>query len=190
MTFIFDTSSLVSLARYYLPFDQQGKIYNHMKKAMESKRIILIDAVFDECRYVAKKIVPERLDFLSDKSFMKKNKLPVITEEIIPAAPAKFYNMVENNFTTLAKNTLSETEFEKRKQEYLNSADARMIILAYNENYGDLASDWVIVTEETGEANDKKEFKKIPDICKQLNIRTMNLPEYLSAFEDLNIFFG
>lgn len=86
------------MARYYLPFDHQKMIYNHIKQALEYKRIILIDAVIQECSFVAKGIVLQKLDFLADKTFLKSNDIPIKTDDIIPAAPRKFYNMVDNNF--------------------------------------------------------------------------------------------
>lgn len=190
MMFIFDTSSFVSLARYYLPFDSQKKIYQHVKTSVEAGRIILIDAVLEECRFVAQKIVMEKLDFLSDKAFLKTNNIPVKTKDIIPAAPARFYNMVENNFTTPVKSTLTDIEFENLKQEFLNSADARMIMYAFNHNHKNTVFDLAIVTEESGLSNDNKAFKKLPSICKQLDIRTMTLPEYLSLCDDLDMNLG
>jgi len=188
--FIFDTSSLVSMVRYYLPFDAQGKIYRHVKTAIESERIILIDAVLDECKFVAQKIVVNKLDFLDDKDFLKANNSPVKTQDIIPAAPARFYNMVEHNFTTPVKRNLSEIQFEKLKQEFLKSADARMVIYAFNYKHAKPDSEIFIVTEETGQANDNKAFRKLPAICSQLDIPTMALPKYLSSCEDLDISFG
>ena len=188
--FIFDTSSFLSMVRYYLPFDSQGRIYKHVKKSIENERIILIDAVLDECKVVAQKIVVNRLDFLDDKDFLKANSSPVKTQDIIPAAPARFYNMVEHNFTTPVKRTLTDIQFEKLKQEFLKSADARMVIYAYNYKRGEPDSEIFIVTEETGQANDNKAFRKLPAICNLLDIPTMTLPEYLNSCEDLDMRLG
>jgi len=190
MMFIFDTSSFVSLARYYLPFDHQEKIYNHVKQGLENRRILLIDAVLEECRFVAKRIVIEKLDFLLDKSFLKANHLPLKTEDIIPASPRKFYNMVDNNFTTPARIVLTDTEFESNKREFLRSADTRMVMYAFNRQHQDPDVDIVIVTEESEQANDNKAFKKLPAICHFLDLRTMPLPEYLALCEDLNMKLG
>ena len=38
----------------------------------------------------------------------------------------------------------------------------------------------VIVTEETGYSNDGKPFRKIPEICETIGVRTLNLPMFLS----------
>jgi hypothetical protein len=179
------------MARYYLPFDSQGRIHTHVKASLESGRIVLIDAVLDECKVVARKIVVEKLDFLADKDFLKTNSVPVKTKDIIPAAPAKFYNMVDNNFTTPARRNLTDIQFEMHKKEFLASADARMVMFAYNYKHENSDSGiCCIVTEETGQANDNKAFKKLPAICDQLGIPTMALPEYLIGCEDLDMSFG
>ena len=89
MMFIFDTSSFVSLARYYLPFDSKVRIYQHVKSSIENGRIVLVDAVLEECRYVAGRVVVEKLDFLTDKDFLKENSVPMKTKDIVPAAPVR-----------------------------------------------------------------------------------------------------
>lgn len=188
--FIFDTSSFISMVRYYLPFDSRGMIYQHVKASIENERIILIDAVLDECKVVAKRIVVEKLDFLDNKDFLKANKCPVKTQDIVPAAPVRFYNMVEHNFTTPLKRNLSDIQFEKLKQAFLKSADARMVIYAYNYKHGNPDSEIFIVTEETGQANDNKAFRKLTAICEQLEIPTITVPEYLNSCEDLDMRLG
>ena len=64
-----------------------------------------------------------------------------------------------------------------------------MIIYALNEkkNYPDL--DVIIVTEETDGGNDNKEFKKIPAICKILEIQVKTLPELLKTYDGIDIEF-
>jgi len=161
-----------------------------VKSSIENGRIVLIDAVLDECKVVAGRIVIEKLDFLADKDFLKTNSIPVKTKDIIPAAPARFYNMVDNNFTTPVRRNLTDIQFEKLKQEFLASADARMVMYAYNYKHENPDSEIFIVTEETRQANDNKAFKKLPAICDQLDIPTMALPEYLNGCEDLVMSFG
>lgn len=97
--------------------------------------------------------------------------------------------MVDDNFRTPLSRRLSEPEFEQRKKEFLNSADARMILLALNEKHNNRDIEIVIVTEESETANDHKAFKKIPAICKILDIEVMTLPELLSKYNDVNIEF-
>jgi hypothetical protein len=176
--------------RYYLPFDGNQKIYKHFKGALEANRIILLDEVLKECQYVSKKIVVEKLNFLKEKEFLKGNNLPLKTNDMIPAAPARFYNMVDNNFTTPVANQLSGIEFEQHKNEYLASADAKLILYGYNKRHENQDVELAIVTEETSGANDNKAFKKLPVICNQLGIRSINLPDYLAGCDDLEINMG
>lgn len=190
MIFIFDTSSFVSLARYYLPFDSNQKIYKHINRSLVNGQIVLIDSVLEECRFVSKKIVVDKLDFLKGKDFLKRHNLPLKTKNLIPAAPVRFYNMVDNNFTTPVKKQLSGSEFEQHKKEYLASADAKLILYAYNKQHEKPDIELAIVTEESGEANDNKVFKKLPAICKRLSIQSMALPEYLSISKDIDINFS
>lgn len=58
-----------------------------------------------------------------------------------------------------------------------------MILYAYNN----MDKDPVIITEETGFNNDGKIFKKIPEICRSINITTMSLPEFLSKHAVINL---
>lgn len=62
MTAVIDTSSLISLVRYYLPFDRQNILYDLFQKKIESNQIIVLDKVFDECRYTSQGIVVKKLD--------------------------------------------------------------------------------------------------------------------------------
>lgn len=160
------------------------------KGALEADRIILIDEVLKECRFVSKKIVVEKLEFLNEKEFLRENNLPLNTKDLIPSASVRFYNMVDNNFTTPVTNQLSGIEFEQHKKEYLASADAKLILYAYNKKHESPDVELAIVTEETSEVNDNKAFKKLPAICKQLGIRSINLPQYLAGCEDLEINMG
>ena len=54
MKAIIDTSSLLSLVRYYLPFDQDTKLFDFIKSEFENGNLILIDAVYQECDTVFK----------------------------------------------------------------------------------------------------------------------------------------
>ncbi|MEA1786004.1 DUF4411 family protein [Arenibacter sp. GZD96] len=47
----------------------------------------------------------------------------------------------------------------------------------------------VLVTEETEISNDNKLFKKIPAICKELQIETMTLPELIAKYDGIEIDF-
>lgn len=189
MKVIIDTSSLLSLVRYYLPFDNNHKLFDFIKKEIEIGRIIIIDEVLKECEFTSKQLVLKSLKYLKDKDFKKKHKIPFKTKDILPPSTKKFYNMVDDNFRTALSRRLTGSEFEQRKKEFLNSADARMILLALNERHINQNIEIAIVTEESETANDHKAFKKIPAICNILDIDVMTLPELLTKYNKVNIEF-
>lgn len=47
----------------------------------------------------------------------------------------------------------------------------------------------ILVTEETESSNDNKLFKKIPAICKELEIDTKTLPELITNYDSIVIDF-
>ena len=85
-----DTSSLLSLVRYYLPFDKKDILFDFIKSKIENREIIVLDKVFEECSYTAKGIVIEKLEYLK----LKKNQIK--TTELLPSQT--FFNQVEHNF--------------------------------------------------------------------------------------------
>lgn len=112
----------------------------------------------------------EQFDFL-DK---KKNQFR--TEELLPYP--RFFNLVENQFAnSIAKKRLSDVEFEKLKGDFLESADAKLVLFGLQQKK--LQKPITIITEETEASNDNKAFKKLPTICKMMDIDVMTLPEYL-----------
>ena len=66
MKVVIDTSSLISLVRYYLPFDNDNKLFDFFKKQIEDYEILIIDEVLKECKYTSKKIVVNKLPYLID----------------------------------------------------------------------------------------------------------------------------
>lgn len=190
MKVVIDTNSLLSLVRYYLPFDKKGVLFQFFKKKIEIGEIIIIDKVLQECSYISKGIILTVLDYLNDKTFLKTAKIPNKTDSLLAPSPAKFLRQVENQFVNTIvrrQRKLSETEFENRKNAFLNDADMRQIILCSN-----LIKDGekvVLVTEETESSNDDKLFKKIPSICKELDIETITLPELIAKYDGIDIDF-
>ncbi len=190
MKVVIDTNSLLSLVRYYLPFDKKGVLFNFFKTKIEKGEIIIIDKVFQECTYNSKGIVLTTLDYLKDKTFLKSSKVPYKTDSLIAPSPAKFLRQVENQFVNTVvrrQKKLSDTEFENQKNSFLNDADMKQIILCLNLiKEGERV---VLVTEETESSNDNKLFKKIPAICKELEIETMTLPELIAKYDGIDIDF-
>jgi hypothetical protein len=190
MKVVIDTNSLLSLVRYYLPFDKKGVLFNFFKTKIEKGEIIIIDKVFQECTYNSKGIVLTTLDYLKDKTFLKSSKVPYKTDFLLAPSPAKFLRQVENQFVNTIvrrQKKLSDTEFENQKNSFLNDADMKQIILCLNLiKEGERV---VLVTEETESSNDNKLFRKIPAICKELEIETMTLPELIAKYDGIDIDF-
>jgi hypothetical protein len=188
MKVVIDTSSLLSLVRYYLPFDKQKILFEIVKTKIANGEILVIDKIIDECEYTSKGIVLEILSFLTDKTFNKTHKLPLNTEFILPPAPAKFYRMVDNNFVVaIQRKRLNDTQYDSLKNDFMNSADMKMILTSLNLKSENPADEIYLVTEETEASNDNKVFKKIPAICSQLDIPTINIQQLIDKFEGINI---
>ena len=190
MKVVIDTNSLLSLVRYYLPFDKNSVLFSFIKEKISSGEIIIIDKILEECEYISKGMVLSSLGFLAEKSFLKSFKIPVNTEYILPPAPAKFYRQIDNQFINgVIKNKLTPVEYENRKSDFLNSADMRLILFCLNLKKINPQQEIYLVTEETQDSNDSKVFKKIPAICRILEIETLNLPQMLDRFDGVDIEF-
>ena len=190
MKVVIDTNSLLSLVRYYLPFDKQGVLFDFIKSKIENGDIIIIDKVLDECTYNSKGLVLEKLPYLTENTFLKSAKVPYKTDSLLAPSPAKFLRQLDNQFVNSVvrrQRKLTETEFENQKNAFLNDADIKQIILCLNLIKN--GEQVVLVTEETESSNDNKLFKKIPAICKELEIETMTLPELIAKYDGIDIDF-
>lgn len=192
MKAVIDTSSLLSLVRYYLPFDKKAVLFELIKNKISSGEIILLDAVYEESKFVSQKIIFKHLDFLTDKEFLKENKIVVKTELLIPFAPERFLNMVKNQFVAnpFQFRKLSEAEFEVKKKEFMESADAKLIMYSQHLLKDNPEEEIYLVTEETIAGNDLKLFKKIPAICDILDIPVITLPMLLEKYPEVDLGFG
>jgi len=188
MRVIIDTSSLISLVRYYLPFDKDSHLFENILRRIENHDIIIIDEVLNECRYTSKGIVVKSMNYLENKGFQKEFKVPIRTKDVLPPAPAKFYRRLEHEFINAsAKNNLSVVEFENRKSTFLKSADCRIVIHALNCIKLNPHEEIIIITEESEANNDNKAFKKLPTICKLLDIKVLTLPQLLEKYPDIDL---
>jgi len=179
MKVIIDTSSLLSLVRYYLPFDKNKILFSFIEQKVESGEIVILDKVYEECKYTANGIVVKILTYLSNK------KLQFKTDTLLPSQ--KFFNQLENQFINGAvRNKLSAVEFENRKTAFLNSADAKLLLYGL-QSLKEKLEETIIVTEETIFSNDNKSFKKLPAICKILEIEVTTLPKLLNMFEGIDL---
>ncbi|TDR18565.1 DUF4411 family protein [Flavobacterium cheniae] len=185
MKVIIDTNSLLSLVRYYLPFDKNKILYNFIKEKIQTGEIILIDKVYMQCSYISKGIIISELDFLNDKDYKKSAKIPYNTELTIPPNTKKFFHLLNSVFVNsviMKAKKITEVEFETLKNSHLNDADMKLVLLSLNliaqgENV-------FLVTEETSESNDNKLFVKIPAMCRELSINCINLPALIKLYQD------
>ncbi|MFZ4402417.1 MAG: DUF4411 family protein [Bacteroidales bacterium] len=180
MKVVIDTSSLISLVRYYLPFDKEGKLFQTIQSKVESGEIIVLDKVVEECKYISGGIIVTTLSLLLEKKNQEK------TNELLPNKA--FFNMLENQFVNPAiKRKLSPTEFESKKIGFLESADAKILLFSNSQKKS--GADIVVVTEESTNNNDNKAFKKIPAICEILEIKCLSLPQLLQTYQEIEVRF-
>lgn len=188
MKVVIDTNSLLSLVRYYLPFDKKGVLFQFIKSKVENGDIIIIDKVLEECTYNSKGLVIEKLQYLTESTFLKSTKVPYKTDSLLVPNSKQFFHQLNSVFVnTPIRKKLTDVEFENQKNSFIESADMKQVILALNlKNKGDQV---ILVTEETESSNDNKLFKKIPAICKELEIKTMTLPELIAKYDGIDIDF-
>jgi len=188
MKVVIDTNSLLSLVRYYLPFDKKGVLFQFIKSKIENGDVIIIDKVLEECTYNSKGLVIEKLKYLADKSFLKTAKVPYKSDSLLVPNTKQFFHKLNSVFVNSPiRRKLTDVEFENQKNSFIDSADMKQVIFALNlKNKGEQV---FLVTEETESSNDKKLFKKIPAICKELEIETMTLPELIAKYDGIDIDF-
>lgn len=180
MRAVIDTTSLVSFVRYYLPFDKADKLKKLLEKKFISGELIILDKVFEEAGRIAKGIVTEQLEFLDNKKKLVK------TELILPEQ--KFFKILENQLCYGAqKNRLNTVEFDLKKKEFLEAADAKLILFCLKDKNKLELDKPILVTEETRTDNDGKLFKKLPEICSILEIEHCNLPTLLRDYFQINL---
>jgi hypothetical protein len=177
MIALFDTSSFDVLAKCYYPFDQtEFVLRDFFIDGFKQQQILTSDKVIEECQRLKKGSILTHLNFLLDTSICK----PIYSHLLQPTITKKISNLVNNQFLNkgvLGFRDLSETELETEKQGFVNGTDFNLV-LAANQFLiqGRLVC---IVTEESKTENDGKLYKKIPNLCVPLGIKTMTLPEWL-----------
>ena len=170
MTAIIDTSSLLSFVRYYLPFDSKGVLRGFLVDQVRQGAIVILDAVWEECQYVAKGIVAQELPELQE--FVKD------TSSLFPSSQRKLSNLLDGNFCNgIEKKMLTEEEFASYKQEFMKSADYKIIVTCM-QHPTMFDADRCVITEETAIGNDGKVFKKLPAIMKILDIPVFTVSQF------------
>jgi len=190
MTVAIDTNSLIYLIRYYLKFDSNGKLFQLFKNKIESGQIVIINEVLEECKYTSKKIVVQTFDFLVDKDWKKANKVIAKTDIIIPPSPTKFHNIVDNQMINArAKREFSDDEYEIAKEQYLKSADARLILYGIDFKSKNKQEEFYVVTEESDVQNDNKAFKKIPTFGYFVGVDVISIADLIEKYPEVNVQF-
>ncbi len=184
MKILIDTSSLLALVRYYLPFEKEDAFKNLLKGRIDQREIIILDKVYEESKYVSKGEIIRELPFIRNKSIHFK------TDKLLPQQ--KFFRILDNQLSYgIQKNKLSDVEYEFYRNQFLESADAKLILYCMRDLNTLGLDNPVIVTEETQAENDKKTFKKLPAMCDILGIHHITLPELLKDYFTvrLSLFF-
>ncbi|MDD4236791.1 MAG: DUF4411 family protein [Bacteroidales bacterium] len=184
MKVVIDTSSLMALVRYYMPFDKDDRLKNLIKGKVERKEIIVLDKVQEESKYVTQGLIIKTLNFLKSEENIVK------TTDLLPYP--KFFNIVDeqlcNKKIKILRN-LSIPEYEQQKRNYLITADGKLILYCLiDKNQNTLLNDKpMLVSEETGTDNDNKLFKKLPECCRILKIEHCSLPTLIEKHFKLKL---
>lgn len=173
--YLVDSSSLVSLVRYYHPFDQGKRLMDSVHRNFEDNNWLLLNSVRDEIKRIAEGIVVNKYQFLGEEEEEEeRNKIKPLPEIIATMEQQKH---IDNNWVVdSVKDKLKPEEYSNERQGQVIGADFQLILTAMTAKNKKM---YTIVTEETETPNDNKLFKKIPIICKQEEIDYITLPELL-----------
>lgn len=169
---IIDTCSLVAIARYYLSIKDGNKLLSFLEHKFRSGDLILLSSIHREARYTHSGIVITAMPFLDDKELIMNDK------NLIPSAPKKFSNLLDNNFCiAVQRKKLTNEAYAQQKEAYMSSGDIKLILYALNN----IEQEPIIITEETKISNDGKLFKKIPAICEFFDLKCMTVTQWLAS---------
>lgn len=172
MVGVVDASSLLAIARYYLPIKDEAILLHFLEAKFRAKELLLLSTIHREASRAQKGISLSVMDFLNEKE------LRIDDSDLMAPAPQKFSNLLDNNFCQPSmRKRLTAEQYASQKEEYMKTGDAKLILYALNHR----ESEPVIITEETPQSNDGKLFKKLPVICDLLEIRHSTIAEWLSA---------
>ena len=116
--------------------------------------------------------------------FVKVRKNSVNTTDLLP--DISFFSLLDEQFVNaVMKNKLTNIQYEAEKNFYLSTADPKLLLFALKHKNDNV----IIVSEETERNNDNKLFKKLPSICKILELDIITLPQYLQLLENFEIDF-
>jgi hypothetical protein len=175
---VIDTSSILSLSRYYLHHDNGNILLDYFEEKIRSGDIVVLDKVCDEAGNVADGIALKTIKYLP--------KYKTNTTRLLP--DKTFYNHLRNDFYYgFELMRLSDVAYESEQNRYLRTADPKLFLYCLSFPEKIQTKDIAIISEETIRNNDKKPFKKIPSICKILQIEHLSLPQYIGSLSDLTV---
>ena len=173
---VIDTCSLINIARFYLPFDEDGVLFNAIETRVKSGEFIIIDKVYRQCSYTAKGFAINAFPFLKDNQ--------TATIDCLPSM--EFFRLLNNDFRSKEGKKTSAEEFEVIKNNFLEDADVKMLLYC-DKNRGALIPPRIL-TDETAVNNDSKCFQKLPLLCNMMNIGVIDAPTFLTEFDSVNVF--
>jgi hypothetical protein len=179
MVALIDTCSLRRLVEYYLPFDKDHTLVDFLTHQYQKKELVVIDAVYEECKYQKKGEILKDLPFLASKTSISTLDIP-IDKEINDIIDHRF--RVQPAYRKLSEDESSRNQkYAVLKEKFMDTADFRLILFANQKNsIPDLFNENIkVVTDETRNANDGKIFKKLPVCCELVNITSENIVGYL-----------
>lgn len=169
---IIDTSSLIAIARYYLPIKDEVKLLRFVETKLRSGELVFLSTIHLETSRTQKGIALNLMKFLND------GKLRYNDADLTPPSAKKFSNMLDSNFCVpLQKKKLDSEAYAIQKAQYMTTGDAKLLCYALHH----MDKNPVVITEETMLSNDSKVFKKLPAICEILGIKHMTVAEWLVA---------
>jgi hypothetical protein len=178
MVALIDTCSLRRLVEYYLPFDKDDILVTFLAHQYQKKELVVIDAVYEECKYQKKGEILKDLPFLSSKTSISTLDMSINKRE---------NNIIDHQFCIQpACRKLSEDKITRNqkyavlKEQFMNTADFRLMLFVKRKiSFNGFFNDIEVVTDETRDANDGKIFKKLPVCCDIVDITSKNIVEYL-----------
>ena len=181
--YVIDTSSLLSLVRYYHPFDKDRILYKFIEERFIQSDFILLESVLMEIKNISKGIIIKAYPFLenqqqgSSQRIKAKKNLDILDSNMHERIKSSWVNKKQGK---KFKQDKTEEEFEGEYAKYIKGADCQLILYAKENSQGNLfPGKFIVVTEETPRYNDGKLFKKIPLICKPERIECQTLPDML-----------
>ncbi|MDE5603758.1 MAG: DUF4411 family protein [Helicobacter sp.] len=154
--YLIDTNIFIESAYRFYAFDICPGFWEFLEKCSESDSIKSISKVYDE-------ITPDNPNLQDFKEQLKNRGFFLSIENINPESYAKVSQELQ---------TMQYTQ--KAISDFSSGADYFLVALAYQESY-------TIVTHEAKSGNNAKNTIKIPNVCEQLEIKCIDVAEFLRS---------